>query len=195
MRRGSFLIRSSVLFWNCWISWRATVPGQYFLVFLTSLAWRNSFWRVLLPMVGWSFLLTGSFPKVDGLASAAIWAKLSGWQWQWWPTHILQPSSLLYPPLSLFPTSSPPSLVGEGFLAGEGWWTGVGGLLPFLAILSLSSFVWSTLLSPLSFLGVSFVLAILLKKIKKETVASWKHFYRSQETKIENLHQIKKIAS
>ena len=42
--KGSFQIRSSVLFWNCQISQRATVPGQYFLVFFTFPTWRNSFW-------------------------------------------------------------------------------------------------------------------------------------------------------
>ena len=72
--KGSFLIRSSVLFWNHQISQRATVPGQYFLVFFTFPALRNSFWGALPPMVGWSFLLAGSSPKTDGLASAAIWA-------------------------------------------------------------------------------------------------------------------------
>ena len=72
--KGSFLIRSSVLFWNCWIYQRATVPGQYFLVFFTLPAWRNSFQGALPPMVGQIFLLTGSSPKADVLASAAIWA-------------------------------------------------------------------------------------------------------------------------
>ena len=73
--KGSFLMKSSVLFGNCQISQRATVPGQYFLVFLTFPAWRNSFQGALPPMVGQSFLLTGSsLPKADGLASAAIWA-------------------------------------------------------------------------------------------------------------------------
>ena len=94
--KGSFLIRSLVLFWNCQISQRATVPGWYFLVFFTFPAlrnsflgalpgWyflvfftfpalRNSFWGALPPMVGWRFLLTCSSPEIDGLASAAIWA-------------------------------------------------------------------------------------------------------------------------
>ena len=61
--KGSFLIRSWVLFWNHWISQRATVPGWYFLAFFTFPALRNSFWGALPPMVGWSFLLTGSSPK------------------------------------------------------------------------------------------------------------------------------------
>ena len=51
------------------------MPGQYFLVFLTFPAWRNSFQGALPPTVGWSFLLTGSsLPEADGLASTAIWA-------------------------------------------------------------------------------------------------------------------------
>ena len=63
-----------MLFWSCQISQRATVPGQYFLVFLTLPAWRNSSCRALHPMVGWSFLLAGSsLPNIDGPASAAIW--------------------------------------------------------------------------------------------------------------------------
>ena len=78
--KGSFLMRSSVLFWNCQISRRPTVPGWYFLVFFTFPALRNSFWGALPPTVGWSFLLAGSSPKADGLASAAIWGQLSGWQ-------------------------------------------------------------------------------------------------------------------
>ena len=73
--KGSFLMRCLVPFWNCQISQRATVPGQYFLVFFTLPALRNSFWGALPPMVGQSFLLTGSsLPNVDGLASKAIWA-------------------------------------------------------------------------------------------------------------------------
>ena len=51
------------------------MPGQYFLVFLTLPAWRNSFWGALPPTVGQSFLLAGSsLPNIYGLASAAIWA-------------------------------------------------------------------------------------------------------------------------
>ena len=73
--KGSFQMRSSVLFWNCQISQRVSVPGQYFLVFLTLPAWRNSFQDALPPTLGWSFLQTGSSsPSLDGPASAAIWA-------------------------------------------------------------------------------------------------------------------------
>ena len=64
-----------MLFWNCQISPRATVPGHYFLVFFTFPAWRNSFQGALPPTVSQSFLLAGcSLPNVDGLASTAIWA-------------------------------------------------------------------------------------------------------------------------
>ena len=52
--KGSFLMRSSVLFWNHQISQRATVPGWYLLVFFTFPALRNSFWGALPPMVGQS---------------------------------------------------------------------------------------------------------------------------------------------
>ena len=117
---GSFLMRSSVLLWNCWISQRATVPGQYFLVFLTFPAWRNSFqggfashgWLELPP--DW-LLLT----EADGLASAAIWANC----WVGNDDRDLPTSSSLLassthslpPPICLFS-----SLAGEGFLAGDG---------------------------------------------------------------------------
>ena len=100
--KGSFLMRSSVLFWNRQISQRATVPGQYFLVFFTFPALRNSFWggfashgRAELPL-GW-LLFWNRWP---GLYSHL--GQLLGWQWWRWPTHFLQPSSLLNPPLSLF---------------------------------------------------------------------------------------------
>ena len=90
-KKGSFQMRSSVLFWNCQISQRATVPGQYFLVFLTVPAWRNSFWGALPPTVGQSFLLPGSSsPNIDGPASTAILGQQLG-QWQWrWPPHPLE---------------------------------------------------------------------------------------------------------
>ena len=73
--KGIFWIRRSVLFWNYQISWRATVPGQYFLVFLTLPAWRNSFQGALSLTVGQNFLLAGSsLPDIDGPTSTAIWA-------------------------------------------------------------------------------------------------------------------------
>ena len=161
--KGSFQIRSSVLFWNCRISSRATVPGQYFLVFFTFPALRNSFQGALPPTVGWSFPLAGSSPEIDGPASAAIWANCQvgnddGDQ----PTSssCLASSTCLSASSTIFSTS----LMGEGFLAGEGWCTGEGGLLPFLAIFSLSDFVLSTDLPSLYFFGVNFVLATLSKE-------------------------------
>ena len=131
--KGSFLIRSSVLFWNCQISQRATVPGWYFLVFLTLPAWRNSFQGALPHTVGWSFLLTGYSPKADGPASTAIWANCQvGDNDGDLPTssRCLASSTHLSASSNIFSSS----LVGEGFLAGDGWCTGEGGLLPFLAI-------------------------------------------------------------
>ena len=118
--KGSFLIRSSVLFWNCQISWRATVPGWYFLVFLTFPAQRNSFWGPLPPMVGWSFLWTGSSPEADGPASTAIWAN-------YWVGNndgdLLTSSSCLTSSTHLSASSNvfSTSLVGEGFPAGDQW--------------------------------------------------------------------------
>ena len=139
--KGSFLIRSLVLFWNCQISQRATVPGQYFLVFLTLPSQRNSFWGALPPTVGQSFLQTGSSPEADGLASAAIWANC-------WvgnddgdlPTSSSHLASSTH--LSASSTIFSTALTGEGFLAGDGWCTGEGGLLPFCCKL-LSVLFWS----------------------------------------------------
>ena len=129
--KGSFLIRSSVLFWNCRISQRATVPGQYFLVFLTLPAWRNSFQGTLPPTVGQSFLLTGSSPEADGPASAAIWANC----WVGNDDGDLPTSSSHLASSTHFSASSnffSSSLVGEGFMAGDGWCTGEGASFPSL---------------------------------------------------------------
>ena len=127
--KGSFLMRSSVLFWNCQISRRATVPGWYFLVFFTCPTLRNSFQGALPPMVGQSFLLAGSSPKADGPASAAIWANCqvgnnNGDQ----PTSSSHLASSTH--LSASSTIFSTSLMGEGFLAGEGWCTGEGASCP-----------------------------------------------------------------
>ena len=120
--KGSFLIRSSVLFWNHQISWRTTVPGWYFLVFLTLPAQRNSFWGLCLPQgVGASY---GLAPPPKQMA---------------WP---LQPSGptvglvmmmvtnphppAVLPPLSTsqpLPLSSPPPSWVRAF------WLGRGGVL------------------------------------------------------------------
>ena len=71
----NFQIRSSVLFWNWWISCRTTVSSWYFWGFQTFPALRNSFHGALPPMVGQSFLLAGSsLPNIDALAYTAIWA-------------------------------------------------------------------------------------------------------------------------
>ena len=73
-KKGSFWMRSPVLFWNQQISQRATVPGWYFQVFFNGAAHKNSFWGALPPMVGQSFLWAGSSPpNLDGPVSAAIW--------------------------------------------------------------------------------------------------------------------------
>ena len=73
--KGSFQIRSSVLFWNCHILWRVSIPGQYLLGLFTLSACKNSFQGALPPTVGQSFLQTGSSPpNLDGPASTAIWA-------------------------------------------------------------------------------------------------------------------------
>ena len=180
--KESFLIRSSVLFWNHQISQRATVPGQYFLVFLTLPAWRNSFQGALPPMVGWSFLLTGSSPKADGTASTAIWANCwVGNDDSDLPTSSshLASSTHLSASSIIFSTS----LMGEGFLAGDGWCTGDGGLLPLSASSLLFSLGWITHLSPFcSFFGVTFILAILSNK-QTDLVVNLKYCYKIQTTK------------
>ena len=78
--KGSFLM-SSVLFWNHQISQRATVPGWYFLVFLTFPAWRNSFWggfashgRSELPP-DWLLLIQSRWPSLHSHLG-----QLLGWQ-------------------------------------------------------------------------------------------------------------------
>ena len=124
--KGSFLMRSSVLFWNCQISQRATVPGWYLLVFLTLPAWRNSFWGALPPMVGQSFLLTGSSPPgIDGPASAAIWAncQVSNNEGDLPTSSSCLASSTCF---SASSTHFSTSLLCEGSLAGDGWWMGEG---------------------------------------------------------------------
>ena len=148
--KGSFLIRSSVLFWNCQISQRATVPGWYFLVFLTLPTWRNSLWGALPPTVGQSFLLTDSSSKSDGLASAAIWANCQvGADDGDLPTSSSHLASSTHFSASSNLFSS--SLAGEGFLAGDGWCTGEGDLLSaslgWMTHLSLSSPFWVSLSS------------------------------------------------
>ena len=142
--KGSFLMRSSVLFWNCQISQRATVPGWYFLVFLTLPAWRNSFQGALPPTVGQSFLLTGSsLPDIDGPASHSHLGQLLGWQWWRWPSHILQPSCLLHLPLCFLH----PLLHLLSFWV-RAPWLGMGGEWEKGAsILSLPGPSWSLLIS------------------------------------------------
>ena len=117
--KGSFWIKSSVLFWHCQILRRATVPGQYFLGFFTCPAFRNSFHGALPLTVGWSFHQAGSSPKADGLASAAIWANC-----QVSDDDSDHPTSSSCPASSTCFTISSnvctTSLMGEDLLAGEG---------------------------------------------------------------------------
>ena len=111
------------------------MPGQYFLVFLTFPAWRNSFWGALPPMVGQSFLLTGSSPNADSPASAAIWANYQVGN----DDGNLPTSSSHLASCTCWSTSSisfSTSLIGEGFLAGDGGALGRGP--PFLLCQHLS---------------------------------------------------------
>ena len=136
--KGSFLMRNSVLFWNCQISWRATVLGWYFLVFLTLPAQRNSFWGHCLPQwVGASSWLAPPFPNqmalplqpsgpTVGLATMMVT----------WP----HPPAILPPlPASLpLPSSSPPpsqvraSWLGMGGAQGRGPPSSLCQLFPLL---------------------------------------------------------------
>ena len=132
------------------------MPGQYFLVFFTLPAWRNSFWVALPPTVAWSFLLTGSFlPNIDGLTSAAIWAncQVSNDEGDL-PTPSSCPASAILLIIS--------SACGGASLAGVGGCTSNEGLfsLPsiFVAALICNIHVSASLFPCL---GVTFVLAIL----------------------------------
>ena len=120
--KGSFLIRSLVLFWNCQISQRATVPGQYFLVFLTLPDWRNSFQGALPPMVGWSFLWTGSSLKemAQPLQPSGPTVRLAMMTVTFpYPPAVLPPQPASQP----LPLSSPPPLWVRAL------WLGMGGAL------------------------------------------------------------------
>ena len=141
LKKGSFLMRSSVLFWNCQISQQATVPGWYFLVFFTLPAQRNSFQGALPPMVGQSFFLTGSsLPESDSPASTASWANCQvGNDNSDLPTFSSHLASSTHLSASSILFSS--SLTGEGILAGDGWCTGEGASI--LSLLALFSAPWT----------------------------------------------------
>ena len=122
-------MRSSVLFWNCQISQRATVPGWYFLVFFTLPAWRNSFSggfashsRLELPP-DWLLPTQSRWPSLHSHLG-----QLLGLWWQGQPSHILQPSCFLHPPLCLFHL-----LLSHGWgLSAWGWVMYWGGWPPSL---------------------------------------------------------------
>ena len=161
--KGSFHIRSSVLFWNWQISQRVTLPGQYFLVFLTLPAFKNSFWGALPPIVGQSFFLAGSSPPdVDGPASVAIWAHCQvgndcG--------NLSTPSSHSVPAICLIISSAPRGVCG----AGDGGCMGDEGLFThssaYTTALGHSIFVLP--FSP--FLSITLVLAILESRQEEST--------------------------
>ena len=110
--------------------------------------------------------------------------QLLGWQQWQWPTHIVQPSCILNLPLSLFQHLLLLPCRWGAFQLGMGGAL-ERGLLPFSTSSFHSSLIWSTLLSSLSFLGVSLVLAILLNK-QTDLVINWKYCYKIQTTKWEN---------
>ena len=163
--KGHFQMRSSVLFWNQQILWRATIPVWYFCVFFQ--------WCSLQE-----FLLGGfaSHSKLELLVSWLLptqhrWPSLHshlgqmlGWWWLWWPPHLLQLLHFCNPPDDLLWTQ-------RGFL--YWWWgcTSVGDPLDLtctcaLVWTSVLACIWACIIIPTSLLpfplwGVLFVLAIL----------------------------------
>ena len=129
--KGSFQIRSSVLFWNHCISQRATVPGQYLLGFFTWPAHKNSFWGALPPTVGWSFLWAGSSLMAQPLQPSG---PTVGWVMMMVTTLPLQLLCLLYLSFHL--------LSPRWSLFSQGWgWTGEGAFFPFLPSMPQSLFL------------------------------------------------------
>ena len=102
----SFWIRSSMVFWNWWISWRATIPSWYFWGFFSSAACKNSFWGGLASHGRLELLANWLLPTWCRWPSfCSHLSQLLGWQWPWWPPT--PPASL-----PLLSSSSPPDLVG-----------------------------------------------------------------------------------
>ena len=141
-KKGSFLMRSSVLFWNHQISQRATGPDWYFLVFLTFPAWRNSFWGALPPTVCWGFLwLAPPYPKQIAQPLQPSGPTLGLAMMMGIFPH--PPTSLLPPPASL----SPPSASSPPLSWARASWLGMGDELEegasILSLLEPSSLLWS----------------------------------------------------
>ena len=135
-KKRSFLMRTSVLFWNCQISWRATVPGWYFLVFFTLPAWRNSFWGLCLPQyVRASSWLAPPYPKqmAQPLQPSEPTVRLVTMT-----VSFPHPPAILLPPLTSLPlpSSSPPLLWVRAFWLGMGDVLGRGASIPSLPELS-----------------------------------------------------------
>ena len=105
--KGNLCIRSSVLFWNWWISWRATIPSQYLQDLFNNPALRNSFLGALLPTISWSFFQAGSSPgDVDGP--------------HWWPSQPTVSSGMTLetsPPTQV--SSPPPSFAPPHLVLGD----------------------------------------------------------------------------
>ena len=132
------------------------MSGWYFLVFLTLPTWRNSFQGALSPMVGQSFLLTGSSsPDLDGLAFAAIWANCQvGDNEGDLPTPLSCSASSVLLIIS--------SACGGASLARVGGCTSDEGLFSLPSTL-VTALIYSICVSALLFpcLGVTLVLAML----------------------------------
>ena len=72
-KKGHLCMRSKVLFLNQQITWRATIPSQYFWGLFNIPAFKNFFQWALPPTFGQSLFWADSSPTViDGPASTAI---------------------------------------------------------------------------------------------------------------------------
>ena len=141
--KGSFQMRSSVIFWNHWILVRATVLGKYFLVFLTLLAFKNSFQGALPPMVGQSFFLaSSSLPNVDAAIWANCWVANDG-------GDLPTPSSHSASAILLIISSAPGGVCG----AGDGGALVMRGPSLFLLHVPLHRFLIPSFCPPLPFWG------------------------------------------
>ena len=71
---GHLQMRSSVLFYNWWILWRATIPSWYFQGFFMTPFLVNYLWRVFLPTVGLMWLAGSALGVLEGSSSTTILA-------------------------------------------------------------------------------------------------------------------------
>ena len=150
--KGSFQIRSSMLFWNWKISWRTTVPGGYFQAFFNGAAHKNSFQGALPPTVGQSFLWADSSPpNLDGLTPTNNWAICQvGDDCGNLPTSSSHFASAIL--LMISSGSGRVSCAGNGGCTGDGdpWSSACTCALVLTSVLTC---IWSLIIIPTSFLS------------------------------------------